>query len=36
MASLFDYGKKELTQDAFLMWILVNYNCNDDLELNHI
>lgn len=35
MANLFDYGKKELTQDAFLMWILVNYNCNDDLELKH-
>ena len=35
MTNLFDYGKKELTQDAFLMWILVNYNCNDDLELKH-
>ena len=36
MKNLFNYAKKELTQDAFLMWILDNYNCTDDLELKHI
>ena len=28
--NLFDYAKNELSQDAFLMWLFDNYNCEED------
>lgn len=30
MKNLFDFATKELSQDAFLRWLLENYNCDDD------
>ena len=30
MKNLFLYAKKELSQDAFLMWLLDNFNCEDE------
>ncbi|MFA5543370.1 MAG: hypothetical protein WC008_04140 [Bacilli bacterium] len=31
--NIFDYAKKELSQDAFLCWLLTNYNNNDNEKL---
>ena len=33
MENLFNYATKELSQDAFLMWLMANYNCEEDKEL---
>lgn len=30
--NLFDYATKELSQDAFLMWIIDSYNSDDEVE----
>lgn len=30
MENLFNYATKELSQDAFLMWLMANYNCEED------
>lgn len=30
MNNLFQYAKKELSQDAVLMWLIDNWNCNDN------
>lgn len=30
MENLFNYATKELSQDAFLMWLTANYNCEED------
>ena len=29
--NLFDYATRELSQDAFLMWIIDSYNSNDEI-----
>lgn len=29
MKNLFDYAKKELSQDAYIRWLCENYNCED-------
>ncbi len=29
MKNIFDFATKELSQDAFLRWLLENWNCND-------
>ena len=29
--NIFDYATKELSQDAFLMWLCANYDCKDDI-----
>ena len=34
MENLFNYATKELSQDAFLMWLMANYNCEEDKQLN--
>ncbi|MBP5313539.1 MAG: hypothetical protein J6Y65_01260, partial [Eggerthellaceae bacterium] len=28
--NIFDYAKKELSQDAFLMWLFENYDCDEE------
>lgn len=33
MENLFNYATKELSQDAFLMWLMANYNCEEDKQL---
>ena len=33
MENLFNYATKELSQDAFLMWLIANYNCEEDKQL---
>ena len=35
MENLFNYATKELSQDAFLMWLMANYNCEEDKELKY-
>ncbi len=40
MENLFKYAKKEVSQDAFLIWVISNYNCNDlvmkDISINFV
>ena len=36
MTNIFDYATKELSQDAFIKWLISNYNIEDDLELRNI
>ena len=33
MENVFNYATKELSQDAFLMWLIANYNCEEDKQL---
>lgn len=33
MKNLFDYARKELSQDGFLSWLFENYNCDEDVQL---
>lgn len=35
MENLFNYATKELSQDAFLMWLMANYNCEEDNQLKY-
>lgn len=35
MENLFNYATKELSQDAFLMWLIANYNCEEDKQLKN-
>ena len=36
MENLFNYATKELSQDAFLMWLMANYNCEEDKQLKDV